>query len=426
MIFKVLRVFTLFATAKLGTFAFTAIIAYSFGVEVLGVTMTTLSVCFGAVLMSKFGMDLALIKNCAICYADQELDKFKAYIYFSCKLILRNSLIISIILLVFVVFIQNPLLRNQLFVVVFLYPLFSILSILGSVLKAIGKPEMAVSTDIGFVTLLLSATIFALDNTSLVFLPEYIYPLLFTIVLFLLITISICTSALRGKSSSRASLSNEERVFFKASLFDYFVPGFMHYLIQWGGILIISVLLSSEDVGKFSAAQRLSYIVNFILIVANSIVSPRFAILYRDNKLKMIEDLAVKSSTLMTVFSLIIAVGIGIFSSHLLEFLGVEVSMTILYILIFGQLVNVSTGSVSLLLNMTGHEKDMRNVMCFSALATVILLLVLVPLLGAFGAAISLSVGLSLQNILATVKVYQVLGVKSLPKVVGKLFYGET
>jgi len=124
MIFKVLRVFTLFATAKLGTFAFTAIIAYSFGVEVLGVTMTTLSVCFGAVLMSKFGMDLALIKNCAICYADQELDKFKAYIYFSCKLILRNSLIISIILLVFVVFIQNPLLRNQLFVVVFLYPLF--------------------------------------------------------------------------------------------------------------------------------------------------------------------------------------------------------------------------------------------------------------------------------------------------------------
>lgn len=426
MMFQVLKVFTLFATAKLGTFAFTAIIAYSFGIEVLGVTMTTLSVCIGAVLISKFGMDLALIKNCAICYADQEFDKFKAYIYLSSKLILRNSLAISMILLVFVFFIQDPLLKNQLFVVVFLYPLFSMLTILGSVLKAIGKPEMAASTDIGFVTLLLSLTIFALDGTSLAILPEYIYPILFTVVLFLLITISICTSALRGKSNTRSPLSNDERILFKASLFDYFVPGFMHYLIQWGGVLIISVLLSSEEVGKFSAAQRLSYLVNFILIVANSIVSPRFAVLYRDKNLKKIEDLAVKSSTLMALFSIVTAVVIAIFSSHLFAFLGVEVSMTILYILISGQLINVSTGSVSLLLNMTGHEKDMRNVMCFSALATVILLLILVPLLGSFGAAISLSVGLGLQNILATIKVYQALGVKSLPKALGKLFYGET
>jgi O-antigen/teichoic acid export membrane protein len=426
MILKVLKVFTLFASAKLGTFAFTAIIAYTFGAEILGVTMTTLSVCIGAVLMSKFGMDLALIKNCAICFADKDLNKFKAYIYLASKLVLRNSLVISTILLIFVLFVQNPLLKNQLFFVVILYPLFSILTMLGSVLKSIGKPEMAAFTDIGFVTLLLSIIIFFSDNLSLVFLPEYIYPIFFGIVFLLLITISTCISAfvLGETLNSQNSLSIKEAVIFKASLFDYFIPGFMHYLIQWGGILIISIFLTAGDVGKFSAAQRISYLVNFILIVANSILSPRFAVFYKENKIKMIEDLAVKSSTLMTVFAMLISIGILINSSYLFELIGVEVSVIILHILILGQLINVSTGSVSFLLNMTGHEKEMRNIMSLSALMTIILLLILVPLLGVFGAAISLSIGLSLQNILATIKVYQVLGIKSLPRFLGKLFYG--
>jgi O-antigen/teichoic acid export membrane protein len=418
---KVLKVFTLFALAKLGAFLFTAVIAHSFGVEVLGITMTTLSVCMGAVLISKFGVDPALIKTCSICYAEGELEKFVSYIFFSCKLILRKSLIIAVSIFLATVFVKDPLLKDQLSFVALLFPLLSLLNLLGSVLKAIENPALAAFTDISFVLLLLSLLILLSNAIGLNILPDHIYPSLFLIVLFLLLAVSSRIAILRQNITS---LSFEEKSVFKASLFDYFVPGSMHYLIQWGGVLTMSFFLSSESVGIFSVTQRASYLVNFILIVMNSIVPPRFAVLYKKNKIKEIEELAIKSSTFMAIFGTIIAACIGLFSTHLFGFLGVEESTYVLYVLIAGQLINVSTGSVSLLLNMTGHEKVMKNVMFFSAFISVLLLMILVPLLGMLGGAVALSIGLSCQNILATYKVYKILGVKSLPPFAGKLFYG--
>jgi len=86
----------------------------------------------------------------------------------------------------------------------------------------------------------------------------------------------------------------------------------------------------------------------------------------------------------------------------------------LLQILIIGQFINVITGSVGYLLNMTGHEKDMRNVVFFSGPLALILGFVLTPLYGATGAAVATAIALASQNLLAVFMVKKRLGFNTL------------
>ena len=200
-------------------------------------------------------------------------------------------------------------------------------------------------------------------------------------------------------------------------LTDMFVPSFMHYIIQWGTLLIIGILATESDVGVYSVAHRVSFLVNFILIVLNSVTAPYFASFYKVGKIDELESLAIKSTKFMMLLGFPVFLCLFFFATDLFSFLGEDFTKSgdILVILIFGQLINVSTGSVAFLLNMTGHQTHMRNIMLVSASVTVISCIVLTSTLGIIGAAISTAIGLILQNLLATWKVYKILNIKSIP-----------
>ena len=86
----------------------------------------------------------------------------------------------------------------------------------------------------------------------------------------------------------------------------------------------------------------------------------------------------------------------------------------LLQLLIIGQFVNVITGSVGFLLNMTGHEKDMRNVVFFSGPLALGLGLFLTPIYGTTGAAVATAFALASQNLLAVFMVKKRLGFNTL------------
>ena len=82
----------------------------------------------------------------------------------------------------------------------------------------------------------------------------------------------------------------------------------------------------------------------------------------------------------------------------------------ILKILIIGQFITVLCGSVEEILNMTGHENDMKNIRIFSLSIACLLGSILINIYGALGAAISTSIALSIQNLLASYFVKKRLG----------------
>jgi O-antigen/teichoic acid export membrane protein len=78
------------------------------------------------------------------------------------------------------------------------------------------------------------------------------------------------------------------------------------------------------------------------------------------------------------------------------EFLGGYYSLVIL---IVAQLISVTSGSVALLLNMSGHEKKVLYVMAFSMTINVILNLIFIPKFGIEGAAFATLASTAVWNI---------------------------
>lgn len=190
----------------------------------------------------------------------------------------------------------------------------------------------------------------------------------------------------------------------------------MGLLVQWTGVITVGVFLSVEDVALFSVAQRVSLLTSFVLVAVNFVVAPRLASAFAKRDNAQLKSIAILSNRLMILCSIPLLLLMMFYPEYILSFFGPEYigASQILRILAIGQFVNVATGSVGYLLNMTGHEKDMMNVVFLSGPLVLILSGILIPLYGLTGAAIATSIALASQNLLAVYKVKQRLGFNTL------------
>jgi O-antigen/teichoic acid export membrane protein len=99
--------------------------------------------------------------------------------------------------------------------------------------------------------------------------------------------------------------------------------------------------------------------------------------------------------------SLLIAGVFAIFATQLLGLFGggFGEGRAPLIILLVGQTINAAAGSVSFILNMTGHERDAFRVYAVSAAINIVAVYVGIELGGIVGAAIASSVTVALWNI---------------------------
>lgn len=186
----------------------------------------------------------------------------------------------------------------------------------------------------------------------------------------------------------------------------------MSLVVQWSGVLMAGVFVSSSEVAFLSAAQRTAMLTSFVLIVVNMVVAPRYALLWKENKISEIQSLAKWSTRGMAVLVLPVIAVMLIAPDFIMSLFGDEFvdAGDLLAIMAIGQFINVATGSVGYLLNMSGHERDFRRVTMFAGPLTIILSYVFIVQWGVIGAAIATAVGLSLQNIGALFMVRKRLG----------------
>ena len=186
----------------------------------------------------------------------------------------------------------------------------------------------------------------------------------------------------------------------------------MSLAVQWSGILIAGALVATESIAHLSAAQRTAMLISFVLMVVNMVVAPRYARLWNEGDLVEIRRLAKWSTRGMLVLASPIVLVMFIFPEPIMGLFGqgYEEGALLLLIMAIGQFINVATGSVGYLLNMSGHERDFRRVTMFAGPLTIVLSYCLVAGYGVVGAAIATAVGLSLQNLGALYMVKKRLG----------------
>ncbi len=186
-------------------------------------------------------------------------------------------------------------------------------------------------------------------------------------------------------------------------------------------IIMLGAFQGAEAVGIYFAVSRGAQLIDFVTNAANNVLGPNIASLYAEGKSEQIQRILIKSSRTVSLTSLPIIIGLVVFGSWYLSLFGSEFSQgtKALIILCVGQIVNVVTGSVGLLLNMTGNERYTSISRGGSTILNIILNALLIPHWGLEGAAIATASSSILINIENTIWVRKKLGIHC--SVFGKL-----
>jgi O-antigen/teichoic acid export membrane protein len=177
--------------------------------------------------------------------------------------------------------------------------------------------------------------------------------------------------------------------------------------------LWLGVFRTAGEVGLYAAALRLALLLNFVIIAFNSILAPKFACFYHAGDLESVRFIARRSIKLMLmatspVFALYILAPGKIMQLFGAEFADASLVLTILTL---GQLVNIATGPVGIMLMMTGNERVMRKNLVLTSAFTIFIGAFMVWRFGIIGAASSATTGMLLLNVLSVWAVWRRLGV---------------
>jgi O-antigen/teichoic acid export membrane protein len=176
--------------------------------------------------------------------------------------------------------------------------------------------------------------------------------------------------------------------------------------------LMLGAIRGVEAVGIYNVAARAADFVTFFL-AANTPLGPTIAGLYATGDTKLFQNLVTRSARLTSLMALPVAVGFIVFGRWYLSLFGADFihAHGALALLSAAQLINVAMGPVSLLLVMTGHERDAVMALVISAISNVILNGVLIPQWGLEGAAAATASSTILWNVLMAKSVYRRLGI---------------
>ncbi len=196
-------------------------------------------------------------------------------------------------------------------------------------------------------------------------------------------------------------------------LANLFVFQLLVLIYTWSGVATVKYSLTLSDVGVFGAAQRLVMVISFLLSSIAIITRPKFAALHAAGDMEGINRVVQQTTAVMVWVSVPLFVVLSLFSVNIMNLFGVDFSRGwfVLIILGGGQLVSAILGSVGHILNMTGHSKDMRQIMLYGVPVSILLIYALSERYGLIGAALGGSLGMALVNTLIAVQVKRRLGV---------------
>lgn len=167
------------------------------------------------------------------------------------------------------------------------------------------------------------------------------------------------------------------------------------------GVLMVGAMQDAEAVALFSVALRLAALIVLMLLSVNMAVAPTLAQFYADGEHDALQHTMTQSARVALVGALAVLIPFLLWGDVFLRLFGPEfgAARRTLTLLSIGQVVNAATGSVGLLLMMTRHEGTVLVANAIGLALHVGLNLLLIPLWGIEGAAVSSTVGLAFVNL---------------------------
>ncbi len=194
------------------------------------------------------------------------------------------------------------------------------------------------------------------------------------------------------------------------------ITGSIFFILNWIDNLVIGVYRTEIEVGLYDTAFKIASASAMILMAINAIQGPTFAEYHSKNDISKLRDSIFTSTKMLFYATLPFTLLICIFPDWILSFFGSDFKQasTALIILSIGNFFSSITGSVGILLQMTGHQKSYNNIILCAAITSIILNIILVPRIGITGAAISSAIAKIIQNLAGSIYVYKKFGFLSI------------
>ncbi len=168
-------------------------------------------------------------------------------------------------------------------------------------------------------------------------------------------------------------------------------------------MVILGFIESDVNTGIYKVSLQLSLLLGVIIAAVNQALHPRLSSYYHHKKNDQLRQLIENSSAFIFVATLLPAIFVFSLGNKILLNLFGDIYLLgyeSLIILMCGQLLNASFGSVGAILNMSGYEKYTIIGMGAALLTNIGLNIALVPWLGIIGAAIATSFSYFVWNII--------------------------
>lgn len=179
------------------------------------------------------------------------------------------------------------------------------------------------------------------------------------------------------------------------------VLGGIQVIVNQSGLVLLGWFRPETEVGLYKVAMSASLLAIFGLQTAGLVVGPymaRFHSLGDIRQLRRMASLAAIMSSALTFPILLVFFLKGRWLIDTLYGADYVNAFVPLLILASGQMIHALFGSVGLILNMTGHERDAVRWLAVSACCNIILSLLLIPVFGMQGAAIAAVASLLIWN----------------------------
>ncbi len=182
-------------------------------------------------------------------------------------------------------------------------------------------------------------------------------------------------------------------------------------------ILVLGLFRPSDDVGVYKVAVQAAMLIPFGLQAVNVVIMPYVARLHVEGDHRRLQRLVTQSARAILALALPLVLVFVFFGEAILGLAfgpGYTRGQTALMLLSLGQLVKAGMGSVGVLLNMTGHERDTLRGVAIAALANLVLNFVLIPPFSLVGAAAATACTFIIWNLLLRRAVWQRIQIETM------------
>ena len=377
-------------------YGFTLFVSRVYGAEINGYVALSFSIFLIGSLLPRFGFDINLVKT----FSSNTLEEAKNIYY---RVLLLSSIVSFILCFVGIIFngfFASLLNINESNYVIYGFlslPLWTFTSINAGALRGLKKiKQFSFLTNAGrfifaIVLVLFGYYVFEFKNNSS---PIIAHTLgLFFLTLYSFYSVQKAIKHVGSKSFIKTSS------YLKESYPLMFSLGLI-LLLSWTDTIFLGIYTSSSDVGIYNVAFTIAALVGFSLHSLNSILAPKIALFYKEDKMKEFNKLlnmAVKINFYTSILAIIFLV---FFRTFILGLFGEEfiAGHYLLLILCVGQFSNALCGPVGVVFQMTGKQKIFQNLVFIAFIINLALNFALIKPYGYYGAAISSIVSMSFWN----------------------------